>query len=99
MYQEKPVTELLAEIAACGGLGYELDESLAAATVTGWLPLGSPRQALQQLAFAIGAVAAQRLCQRRKPAVSKKGGPRPVANLVFSCLCRNRSGKGGKRAK
>ena len=57
MYQEKPVTELLAEIAACGGLGYELDESLAAATVTGWLPLGSPRQALQQLAFAIGAVA------------------------------------------
>ena len=45
---------LAAQILA--GFAYTLDASLADAPVQGWLPAGTRRTALQQLAFAIGAV-------------------------------------------
>lgn len=38
------------------GYDYELDAALAAKPVRGWLPIGTRRSALQQLAFALGAV-------------------------------------------
>lgn len=38
------------------GYDYELDTSLSEHTVRGWLPIGTRRSALQQLAFALGAV-------------------------------------------
>ncbi|HZW02870.1 MAG TPA: hypothetical protein VFF68_03015 [Anaerolineaceae bacterium] len=34
---------------------YELDAALVGTVITGWLPAGSVREALQQLAFAVGA--------------------------------------------
>lgn len=45
---------LLAEIMDHGGFGYTLDSKLAQERVAGWLPRCTHREALQQLAFAIG---------------------------------------------
>ena len=46
--------ELAADILA--GYDYELDDTLAAEPVQGWLPADTRRSALQQLAFALGAL-------------------------------------------
>lgn len=53
---EKPVVELLAEILTPEGVSFELDASFNGVTITGYLPICTKRQALQQIAFAIGAV-------------------------------------------
>lgn len=54
MYTEKPVTELLTEI--LGEWEYELDSQFSGMTVSGYLPVSTQRNALQQVAFAIGAL-------------------------------------------
>ena len=56
IYVDKLVPDLLGEIMAGEGVAYFLDDTYAAATVSGYLPICTKRAALQQLAFAIGAV-------------------------------------------
>lgn len=55
MYRDYPAKNLLLDILG-GHFALEMDASLLAATVTGYLPGGSRRQALQQVAFAIMAI-------------------------------------------
>lgn len=58
------------------GYSYTLDESLAAERVQGYIAAGTRREALQQLAFAIGAVVDCSRCEliRIAPAPSKASG-------------------------
>ena len=69
LFVDMPVEELLAEI--LDGATYELDASFAGLTVTGYLPVCTRREALQQLAFAIGALvttyASHAICLRPIP--------------------------------
>lgn len=76
------VGALLADVFRGLGVGYEVDPDLAAATLTGWIPIGSYREAIQQICFAAGAYA---VCARQngfikfgrlEPAVSKTSGIR-----------------------
>lgn len=62
MYENKPLEELTAEI--LGGWPFEIDSWFSDVTVTGYLPVCTQREALQQLAFAVGAV------------ISTQGGPK-----------------------
>jgi hypothetical protein len=48
--------DLMADILTDAGFGYDIDSSYAAIPVYGWLPISSHREALQQVAFAVGAV-------------------------------------------
>lgn len=50
-----PVQDLLDSIMTAAGIPYELDPALYDLPITGWLPDGMLREALQQIAFAIGA--------------------------------------------
>lgn len=54
LYQEKPVKKLLTEI--LGGWEYDLDPIFDKKTVSGYIPVCTQREALQQVAFAIGAM-------------------------------------------
>lgn len=56
MYDNVPAADILDSIMAGEGIAYFLDESLKETAVSGYLPIGSKREALQQLAFAIGAM-------------------------------------------
>lgn len=53
-YRQQDVKELLSQVLS--GFPYELDATFGDATVTGNLPVCTCRDALQQIAFAIGAV-------------------------------------------
>lgn len=55
MYTDKPVRELIEEIMNDAGFGYRLAADFSETTVTGWLPRCTHREALQQVAIAIGA--------------------------------------------
>ena len=55
VYNGKPAKELLLEIIG-GHFELDLDPTLATVGITGYIPPGSRRQALQQVAFAIGAI-------------------------------------------
>lgn len=55
MYVDYPAKQLLEDILG-GHFALELDAALSAAAVTGYLPDGSRRQALQQVAFALCAM-------------------------------------------
>lgn len=54
IYKKYPLGTLLA--AVMGDVSYTLDDSFSGQTVTGYLPVCTRREALQQIAFAIGAV-------------------------------------------
>lgn len=54
MYSLKPLRELVAEILK--DWEFEVDPYFAGATVTGYLPVCSQREALQQVSFAVGAL-------------------------------------------
>lgn len=54
LYTEKPLEELVAEI--LGEWEFEIDKQFAGKTVTGYLPVCSQREALQQVSFAVGAL-------------------------------------------
>lgn len=56
MYNGVMASELLADILDNAGFGYDIDSSYASMPIYGWLPILSHREALQQVAFAIGAV-------------------------------------------
>lgn len=56
IYVEKPVADLLEDILGPEGIVFDLDTAFAETTVSGHLAIGSKRAALQQIAFAIGAV-------------------------------------------
>lgn len=55
MYNGAMAAELLADILEDAGFGYDIDSAYASVAVSGWLPILSHREALQQVAFAIGA--------------------------------------------
>ena len=54
MYHQKPLQELVAEI--LGAWEFEIHPNFAKTTVTGYLPVCSQREALQQVSFAVGAL-------------------------------------------
>lgn len=54
MYSEKPMPELVAEI--LGEWEFEIHHYFDGATLTGYLPVCSQREALQQVSFAVGAL-------------------------------------------
>lgn len=54
MYESKPLEELALEI--LGTWPFEIDSWFDGMTVTGYIPVCTQREALQQLAFAVGAV-------------------------------------------
>lgn len=56
IYEDKPVLELLDEILTPEGVDFTIDAAFAGVTLSGWLPIGSKRAALQNIAFAIGAM-------------------------------------------
>lgn len=72
------------------GFAYALDDALAAEPVRGYLPAGSRRAALQQLAFALGAVVD---CSR-----SDKINIYPPPTRPSSLITRRRKWQGGKAA-
>lgn len=55
IYNDEPVKNVVAAIFEDQGIDYFLDQTLQDLTVTGYLPAGSRRDALAQVAFAIGA--------------------------------------------
>lgn len=60
MYKDKTFVSLLEEIFTSAGLEsdeYEIQEDLKQITLTGYIPICSHREALQQVIFAVGAVA------------------------------------------
>lgn len=56
VYDNVLVSEILAHIMAGEGISYFLDDAYSEATVSGYLPVCSKRSALQQIAFALGAL-------------------------------------------
>lgn len=59
IYSGKPVSSLIGEIMSSAGVltsEYQLDTALANKTVDGYIPICTHREALQQVAFAVGAV-------------------------------------------
>lgn len=56
IYEDVPVADILKDIMADEGIPYFLDDAYKSVTVSGYLPICSKRSALQQLAFAIGAL-------------------------------------------
>ena len=54
LYSEKPIRDLLTEI--LGEWEYDLDREFESMTVTGYIPVCTQREALQMVAFAIGAM-------------------------------------------
>lgn len=55
LFEDEPVEDLLESLLPPAGVPYILDETLEGTLITGWIPAGTLRQALQQIAFAIGA--------------------------------------------
>lgn len=55
IYVGRNACELLALIFDGAGVPFEIDSTLTSATVTGWLPMCSCREAARQICFAIGA--------------------------------------------
>lgn len=54
LYDAAPLCGVLDEL--LGDIPYELDAAFAEMTITGWLPVCTRREALQQIAFAVGAL-------------------------------------------
>lgn len=73
IYTQKPVPELLAEI--FGDWPFELDPQFRTAKATGYIPACTQREALQQVAFAIGAV----VSTQASPVIRLKPIPKAVS--------------------
>lgn len=56
VYTEKSANELLHEILDPEGFDFFLDDAFQESTITGYIPICTKRDALQQIAFALGAV-------------------------------------------
>ena len=55
IYTEKPAHKLIEEIMEDAGFGFSLDNAFRNEPLTGYLPICSHREALQQVVFALGA--------------------------------------------
>ena len=55
MYSGYSASTLIAEICAAANVPLSLDPALSSAAVTGWIPITTCREALEQAAFAVGA--------------------------------------------
>ena len=56
IFADEPVPDLVDLIMTSAGAEYELDGSFSGINLSGWIPSCTHREALQQVAFAIGAV-------------------------------------------
>lgn len=56
LYDHVPIDNFLQGLFSGTGIEYFLDDAYKDAKITGYLPIGTRRQALQQVAFALGAV-------------------------------------------
>lgn len=56
IYADVPAEDLLAEIFSGAGVKYSLDPAFEGAVLSGWLPICTHKEALQQAAFAMGAI-------------------------------------------
>ena len=56
VYEDIPVQDLLDEIFNKSNIPYTIDESLLSETISGYIPYTTCREALMQIAFALGAV-------------------------------------------
>lgn len=82
LYSGKPVPELVAEI--LNGWEYEIASVFTGMTLTGYLPVCTQRDALQQVAFAIGAiVTTQRSAKIRLVPLPKTVTSRFLAKDIF----------------
>lgn len=64
IYTARNAYELLTAIFDGAGVPFEMDAALKSATVTGWIPVCTCREAVRQICFAIGAAADTTLSQR-----------------------------------
>lgn len=78
MYNEYPAKDLLEEIIG-GHFTLEMDTALVAATITGYLPSGSRRQALQQAAFALCAMVDTSGTDAIRVYIDKENMPQKIA--------------------
>ena len=56
IYNQEPITDFLTDLFAGTGIEYFLDSAYQNEVLTGYIPVCTKREALQQVAFAIGAV-------------------------------------------
>lgn len=56
IYSSETVANIIDEIMDSADAEYDLDSSYSAVTLSGWVPICTHREALQQVAFAIGAI-------------------------------------------
>lgn len=56
MYDNAPVNLIISDIMASAGAAYEIDTELSDVSLSGYIPICTHREALQQVAFAIGAI-------------------------------------------
>lgn len=56
IYTDVLASTIVDDIATSAGVEYELDSSFSTVTLSGWIPICSHREALQQVAIAIGAI-------------------------------------------
>lgn len=77
-------TVINAILMSAGGIEYELDSNFAAVTLSGWIPISTHREALQQVAFAIGAIVDCTRSNKIKmyPAPTVSGGAIPYARKL-----------------
>ena len=82
LYFEKPLAELVSEI--LGSWEYKIDPYFSTSKITGYLPVCSQREALQQVAFAVGAiVTTQKTSEIRFVPVPKSISGTFTANDIF----------------
>lgn len=55
-YEEVLASSIINDIMVSAGVEYELDTSYESATVSGYIPISTHKEALQQVAFALGAI-------------------------------------------
>ncbi len=72
---------IVAEIMASADAEYELDEALADIPLSGWIPVCAHREALQQVAIAIGAVVD---CSRSDKVLIYAPPERPTSRITYA---------------
>lgn len=80
IYQDKSGRELLVDILDSAGVIYEIDPNLPDCSLSGWLPVCSHREALRQVAFAMGIL----VCSSRMGGIRLENIPQRPAVLISS---------------
>ena len=81
IYNGESAGNLVAEIMTSADAEYELDTSLQASTISGWLPICTHREALQQVAIAIGAIVD---CSRSNKVKIYPPPSRPTSRITYA---------------